>query len=702
MAEAQSEDQNFADAVSSHNEAAGDGAEVQPTEPQPEMPGSSTGDGEDRGKGLEKNLESQKMTKGSGGAKHVSSGESVKVTGRRRTLSSSASSSSQRMSREDLFTAEVDTTSLLASAVTSSMEISGPYDDSRARNRRLQSKLCCCGLCHCLTAKKCVIGSAVSALVLIILAVVMYGVAIPRFHYYIKQNAVLKEGQSPEWQKPTGTAFLTIYFFNVTNHDAFDQGLEPPVVEEKGPYVFRITMEKVNVTWNDNFTVTYEDNHVIEFVPSLSNGTVNDTIITSTELQSTNDKRRLKQETAGFRLDERVTGVLQAYTVSELFNLYRSRVFKLSDHASDVTDHASDVTDFLLTLHTQNEDNSTEILHIDTDNRTYGVMNVYTGENNFSRFNEFYSWDYNTILDVWTSDEARELSGTDGYLFNPFVEETSKLTIFDPELFRTFDLEFKERVTFKGAAVLRFIIPDSELSNGTGVDNRTRLANHPSRVASWERGGDDKERAKDFRDSVGGYGSEKRNKFRGYCTPTCIPAGVYNVSTCTGGAPFYISLPHFLGADQFYLNKIVGLSPDESKHRPYFDVHALTGHVLYQRRSHQLNALVTSHNAPEVYLPLYWSEPSMEASDTTLRKAKEFHLTNSALNTFLYCLLGAVGLAVFHLLTVGGCRMRLIFFNNYATIPDPPPNRPPCYCCCHCSPCYKEFTYCMFRICADD
>lgn len=42
------------------------------------------------------------------------------------------------------------------------------------------------------------------------------------------------------------------------------------------------------------------------------------------------------------------------------------------------------------------------------------------------------------------------------------------------------------------------------------------------------------------------------------------------------GAPLYVSLPHFLGADQYYFDRVNGLSPDRVKHQPYFHLHQVS------------------------------------------------------------------------------------------------------------------------------
>merc|ERR1712020_252253 len=47
-----------------------------------------------------------------------------------------------------------------------------------------------------------------------------------------------------------------------------------------------------------------------------------------------------------------------------------------------------------------------------------------------------------------------------------------------------------------------------------------------------------------------------------------FPSGVYNMGLCKFNSSTFISQPHFLGADPFYMNQFVegSLNPDEKKH----------------------------------------------------------------------------------------------------------------------------------------
>jgi hypothetical protein len=53
------------------------------------------------------------------------------------------------------------------------------------------------------------------------------------------------------------------------------------------------------------------------------------------------------------------------------------------------------------------------------------------------------------------------------------------------------------------------------------------------------------------------------------CGGQCLPQGVLNLTTCRHGGPAFVSLPHFLDADPFYLTKVSGLLPEVDRHQFY-------------------------------------------------------------------------------------------------------------------------------------
>ena len=82
------------------------------------------------------------------------------------------------------------------------------------------------------------------------------------------------------WANPPVNPVMKIYFFNLTNQEAFLSGREKPRVEKIGPYVYTETIKKVDVSFDDDGdSVTFSDNKQYYFSQSLSNGRESDVIV---------------------------------------------------------------------------------------------------------------------------------------------------------------------------------------------------------------------------------------------------------------------------------------------------------------------------------------------------------------------------------------------------------------------------------------
>ncbi|KAL1502465.1 hypothetical protein ABEB36_007602 [Hypothenemus hampei] len=96
--------------------------------------------------------------------------------------------------------------------------------------------------------------------------------SIPWLDYIILKNLKLREGSLSfqYWQKPGVIRLTKVYIFNVTNPEGFLKQGEKPKLQEVGPFVYREDMEKVNIKFHDNGTVSYQHKKILKFVPELS------------------------------------------------------------------------------------------------------------------------------------------------------------------------------------------------------------------------------------------------------------------------------------------------------------------------------------------------------------------------------------------------------------------------------------------------
>uniref|UniRef100_A0A023FQ89 Scavenger receptor class B member 1 n=1 Tax=Amblyomma cajennense TaxID=34607 RepID=A0A023FQ89_AMBCJ len=61
------------------------------------------------------------------------------------------------------------------------------------------------------------------------------------------------------WQNIPLPIYRKFYFFNLTNPKEFVANKAKPKLEEVGPYSYRVTWIKKNITWNSNGTVSYRE-----------------------------------------------------------------------------------------------------------------------------------------------------------------------------------------------------------------------------------------------------------------------------------------------------------------------------------------------------------------------------------------------------------------------------------------------------------
>ncbi|XP_039634998.1 scavenger receptor class B member 1 [Perca fluviatilis] len=79
------------------------------------------------------------------------------------------------------------------------------------------------------------------------------------------------------WKDVPVPFYMSVYFFNVLNPKEILDG-EKPMVEQKGPYVYRKRIQKDNITFHANGTVSYREYRTYFFEPSMSSGNESDVV----------------------------------------------------------------------------------------------------------------------------------------------------------------------------------------------------------------------------------------------------------------------------------------------------------------------------------------------------------------------------------------------------------------------------------------
>jgi hypothetical protein len=88
------------------------------------------------------------------------------------------------------------------------------------------------------------------------------------------------------------------------------------------------------------------------------------------------------------------------------------------------------------------------------------------------------------------------------------------------------------------------------------------------------------------------YNSTLNPENEGFCTDDCLGNGVFNLSKCLGGISMFGSLPHFLNADEKFVNDVNGLNPQENLHDYVISLEPITGAPVRADAKFQLSIYV--------------------------------------------------------------------------------------------------------------
>lgn len=370
----------------------------------------------------------------------------------------------------------------------------------------------------------------------------------------------------PFWEKPPVPVYFELYMFHISNYAEVLQGSTPLLVE-RGPYTYRVSLEKSNVTFNDNNTVTYKQVQTFVFDRDLSVGEENDTFTTinaplftvGTLLQF---EASWLQTAVNALLEELGEVPLVTVSVYDIFWGYEDRFLQLVKKVLDKFQIKSRIITGKFGY------------YMDKNNTDDGQYTVNTGADDLSKFLIINSWNGKRCLDYWSTKWANMINGTDGSLFPPFVTKDRILRMYDSNLYRSLSMVYSHASSVQAIRTMKFVVEEKEFANASANPDNA-----------------------------------------GFCTPfdNCIPSGVLNCSAMGNGAPIYLSLPHFLGADPYYFAKVHGLQPNKPRHQPYFHLHQLTGVCLAAARRYQLNIQVKefsflskTHGIRFAYVPVLW------------------------------------------------------------------------------------------------
>ncbi|CAN7998566.1 unnamed protein product [Ixodes hexagonus] len=395
----------------------------------------------------------------------------------------------------------------------------------------------------------------------------------------VELNLILEPGNEvyAHWQEVPIPIYVKYYFFNVTNPNEVLEQTEKPRLEEVGPYTFRETREKVNITWNPNGTVSYRQIKRYYLQADMTKGSLDDEIITlNMPMVSAAHAVRFDPDDDPFFKDavsEILSDTQSSFFVRRsmrelLFEGYEDAILGMVKSIG--IEVPSSKFGWLLNKN-GTEDGEFTIFTGSKGMHNYGEMDKYNGLNETSAFHGY----------------CNMINGTGKSIRGILLDKELMFMFVYSCRNRSIRLSYLGDVETRGVKLRRY----------------------------WGEG-----RLFDYAD--------RDNQC--FCTGTCFPSGVLNISACQHGAPVAISFPHFLYGDPSYQQAVEGISPDPKRHQMYLDIEPKMGITVNAAAKFQVNVIVERiPGIPQFenitlrrFYPIFWSENLASADKGMLSKVR--------------------------------------------------------------------------------
>ncbi|XP_034048053.1 lysosome membrane protein 2c [Thalassophryne amazonica] len=388
----------------------------------------------------------------------------------------------------------------------------------------------------------CVYSIGVFSVVILIVGISLITTGVfPHLMYsVIEKNVVLKNGTEvfKAWEDPPSPVYMQFYFFNVTNPMEVLEG-ERPAVLQVGPYTYREYRPMEQVEFLDNGTkVAAINRKTYIFQPDMSYGPESDVIRTvnipaMTVMEKFKDMSAVAEMISAY-MRSTGEGLFTSRTVRELLWGYEDGLLKT------LKLFIPELDDVFGLFYKSNASDD-------------GQYVFFTGQQNYKDFAQVDTWNGESSLNWWTTDECNMINGTNGAFFHSVINKNETLYMFISDMCRSLYTLYEEDVTVKGIPGYRFTPPSKVFAN---------LTVNPDNA--------------------------------GFCVPAgnCMGSGLLNVSVCKQGAPIVMSSPHFYQADDKFVEDVFGMQPDKEQHQTTVDINPLTGILLQAAKRLQINIYV--------------------------------------------------------------------------------------------------------------
>ncbi|XP_030749243.1 scavenger receptor class B member 1-like [Sitophilus oryzae] len=379
---------------------------------------------------------------------------------------------------------------------------------------------------------------------------------------------------------------------------------------------FREDMEKVNIRFHDNGTVSYQHKKILRFVPELSVDRTHKITVPNIPLLTLSTQ----SNNMGYWLQK---------TISVLLAMGSSKPFVSVTADELVFGYDDSLVSLAHKFYPKRKKPSNKMGLLISRNGTLAeVHNMYTGETGMQEFGLLANLNGKETLPYWDEAPCNDLTASEGSFFPPrYFTKRDVVYLYDKDLCRTFPFQYRE----------------SGEKHGIPAD----LYTPPEDVFEDVR-------------------QNPENKCFCPGNEYCPPKGLQNISPCQYDAPVYLSFPHFLDADPSLINEVEGLNPVRQKHQSYFRIQPKLGVPVEGKVRVQLNLRI--QQAPNInpvkdfktmVFPVMWLEEGIDELTPPIRRWLYVATTFAD----VACPLMTYGFIIF-----GSCLIIAVFVNAYKSI----------------------------------
>lgn len=383
----------------------------------------------------------------------------------------------------------------------------------------------------------------------------------------VHQNIILRNNSEAfnYWKDPPAIITRKYYLFDIQNPYELQMGVEKPRVVERGPYTYVEKWEKRNIEFLGVEIVRFNPVVSLFFEASLSIGSESD-IITVMNVPALG----LIEDSIKGNTEKSDVNLINAMSETRLF-VQRSVGQLMSGYEDDLLSMAKQFM--------PDKVKSSTFSYLMGKNATVSdTFSIMTGYSDYNDKGKIIDWNGSKKLDLWESENANLINGTDGTMFAPFMTRDQNIFSFSSDMCRSYHLVFKEDRRIFDINTLGFHLPENLFHNST---------------------------SNPFND--------------GFCEGDCLGNGVQNISKCYGGLSGFISQPHFLNADEKFSEDIIGLESNEDKHETVMYFEPTTGVPIYGNVRFQISFFLPNDDTIElvknlkpVLMPILWFDESLE------------------------------------------------------------------------------------------